>query len=273
MNYSQKLFDDNKKLLYAWFSVLFTRVDILISADSSRDDLVNIAETIKIEMERVEAFANRFDENSELSLINRNAFSNKMVVSAELVAIIDECFQYNKKTLGYFDITVNSINGFKNGAANVLLDPEKQTIKFLHPDVRLDLSGFIKGYVLRAVRNLLQKENSFNTLINVGNSSILALGNHPCGEGWKVSFPDLKTKNECILFDECLTTSGNKEQTKWPILCPHTGHSIEKKQPVSVITDDPATGEVLSIALYVANEDEKELILNQLKGRFLRNET
>lgn len=265
MQYSQKLFDDNKKLLYAWFSAMFTRVDVLISADGSRDDLVYVAEKIKNELERVEAFANRFDENSELSLINRNAFINEMILSAELFNIIDECLLYNKKTLGYFDITVNSTNGYKDGVANIYLDTEKHTIKFLHPDVKLDLSGFIKGYALRAVRNLLLNENIHNALINVGNSSILALGNHPRGEGWKISFPDTKTTNECVLHNECLTTSGNKEQTKWPILRPQTGQPIAKKQDVSVITNDPATGEVLSTALYVATEEEKVLILSRLK--------
>ena len=270
MQYSQKLFNDNKKLLYAWFSAMFTRVDVLISAEDTRDDLVFIAEQIKNEIERVEIFANRFDENSEISQINSTAYLETRKVSAELVAIIDECLLYNKKTLGYFDITVNSVNGYKDGKDAIVIDSDKQTIRFQHPDVRLDLSGYIKGYALRAVRKLLEKENIHNALINVGNSSILALGNHPCGDGWKISFPDLNTTTECVLHDECLTTSGNKEQTQWPILLPNTGQKIVKKQPFSVITDDPATGEALSIALYIANKEEEKLILTQLKGRAIR---
>jgi len=266
MHYSQKLFDDDKKLLYAWFSAMYTRVDIVISTDSSRDDLVHIAEQIKTEIVRIEAFANRFDKNSEISRINSNAFKNTLMVSEELLDIIEECLVYNKKTLGYFDITVNSTNGFNNGIVNIFLDRGNRTIKFLHADVRLDLSGFIKGYALRAVCNILQMEKISNALINVGNSSILALGNHPCGEGWKISFPDIKTTNGCVLYNECLTTSGNKEQTKWPVLQPLTGQPIEKYHLVSVITKDPAIGEALSIALYAAAENEKELILKQLNG-------
>lgn len=267
MQYSQKLFDNNKNLLYAWFSAMFTRVDILISADCSRNDLIYIAEKIKNEIDRVEAFANRFDEKSELSFINRNAFVNKIDVSAELFNIIDECLLYNKKTLGYFDITVNSNYGFTDGVANVHLDFEKQTIKFLHPDVMLDLSGFIKGFSLRAVHNLLIKDNIDNALINIGNSSILAMGNHPCGEGWKISSPGIQISNECVLLNECLTTSGNNDQTLWPIVQPYTGKSVVKNQPVSVITNDPATGEVLSTALYAATDEDKNRILKRLKAR------
>ncbi|MHC1705705.1 MAG: FAD:protein FMN transferase [Tenuifilaceae bacterium] len=267
MQYSQKLFGDNKKLLYAWFSAMNTRIDILILADSIRDDLVCIAEQIENEIKRVEVLANRFDGKSEISQVNSTAFENTIIVSNDLFQVIDECLLYNKKTQGYFDITVNSNNGLKGGISQIVLDKEKQTIKFLHPDVMLDLSGFIKGYALRAVRALLKKENIDHALINIGNSSILAMGNHPWGKGWKIGFLELNMTNECILHDECLTTSGNKEQTKWPILQPHTGHPIAKNQHVSVITHDPAIGEALSIALYAADENEKDLILRQLDGK------
>jgi len=145
MHFSLKSFGDNKSLIYAWFSAMFTRVDIIITAESSRDDLVNIAKQINTEIARVEAFANRFDDNSEVSQVNRTAFGNPKMISEELWQIIHECLLYNKKTLGYFDITVNSANGLKDGIANILLDKEKQTIKFLHPHVRSDLMGFIKG--------------------------------------------------------------------------------------------------------------------------------
>jgi len=267
MQYSQKIFTDSKKLLYAWFLAMFTRVDVLISTDATRDDLVYIAEQIKTEIERVELFANRFDENSEISLINSTAFIKPRIVSAELFAIIEECRLFNQKTLGHFDITVNSVNGYKDGMKAILLNADKQTIRFLHPDVRLDLSGYIKGYVLRAIRKLLEKENIHHALINIGNSSILAMGNHPCGEGWKISFSELTNKTECVLHNEYLTTSGNKEQTKWPILQPHTAQPIIRTQSVSIISDDPAIGEALSIALYIANKNEKHVILSLLKGK------
>jgi len=246
---------------------MFTRVDVLICADASRTDLISIAERIEAEIERIESFANRFDDNSELSLINKNAYANEIKVSAELFKIITECQLYNKKTLGYFDITVNSSDDFRLGAESIQLSAEKQTVKFLHPDLQLDLSGFIKGYSLHAVRKFLKKKRIDNALINVGNSSILALGNHPCGNGWKIKHPDINAKNDCVLINECLSTSGNNELTKWPVVNPLSGKAIAEKRAVSVITRDPAIGEVLSTALYIAGHNEKEMILNQFQAR------
>jgi thiamine biosynthesis lipoprotein len=263
MQYFNKILPDNKKLFYAWFSAMFTRVDLMIYADATREDFEVIANKIEIEIARIELFANRFDETSELSNINKNAYENEIYVSEELFKIIADCQIYNSLTLGYFDITINSFNHYAEGAKSIQLDKQKQTIKFLHPDVQLDLSGFIKGYALQSVREMLKVESIDNALINIGNSSILALGNHPNGVGWKISSSEIKTANECVLINQCLTTSGNNEQTKWPIMRPQTGEIITKPKPVSVITTDCSIGEILSTVLYIAGNNEKEIIFKQ----------
>ncbi|MFZ4725537.1 MAG: FAD:protein FMN transferase [Paludibacter sp.] len=266
MQYFHKILPGNIKLFYAWFSAMFTRVDLMIYDDATREDFEVIANKIEIEIARIELFSNRFDETSELSNINKNAYANEINVSDELFKIISDCQLYNALTLGYFDITINSFNHFAEGAKSIQLDKQKQTIKFLHPDVQLDLSGFIKGYALQSVHEMLKAVNIDNALINIGNSSILALGNHPNGVGWKVSSSEIKTANECVLLNQCLTTSGNNEKTKWPIIHPQTGEIIVKSKPVSVITTDCSIGEILSTVLYIANKNEKEIIFNKFEA-------
>lgn len=240
---------------------------MIFCTNASRTDLKDIALNISNQIAGIEAFANRFDEKSELSKLNANAYKNEVPVSEELFRIIAGCQEYNKQTSGYFDITVNSLNGFRGGAAAVQLNAEKQSIRFLHPDVLLDLSGFIKGYALRAVRLTLEKENINNALISMGNSSVLAIGNHPFGKGWKVGQPEADTNTGCVLYNECLTTSGNKAYTTWPVMDPLSGKAVETKMAVSVITDDPAVGEVLSTALYVAEDDQKAVLLKKFNAK------
>lgn len=251
--------------MYAWFSAMFTRVDIVIYDSATRNDLMGIVEKIEAEIARQESIGNRFDDKSELSIINRNAYQNEMSLSDELFNIISECLEYNKKSLGYFDITVNSLNGFRKGTESIELDEQKHTIRFLHPDVKLDLSGFIKGYALRSAVGILKAENINNALVNLGNSSVCALGNHPYGQGWKVNIPG--TDAECVLHNECLTTSGNEPGKQWPVTNPATGEAAEAKQPVSVITTDPAIGEAVSTAAYLANPSDLSVILKQFGAR------
>lgn len=265
MQYSQKFFGDNNQLLYAWFSAMFTRVDIVIYDNASRNDLVAIIEKAEAEIALLESIGNRFDDKSELSAINRNAFQNEMPVSDKLFGMIEECVEYNKKSLGYFDITINSLNGLRKGIEAIQLDKQTQTILFMNPDVKLDLSGFIKGYALRSVVKILKEENVMNALVNLGNSSVCALGNHPFGEGWKIGIPG--TNSECTLYNECLTTSGNEPGKQWPVTNPATGEAPEAQLPVSVITTDPAIGEAVSTAAYLAGPGDLNIILKQFDAR------
>lgn len=268
MHYSQKSINGNT-LFYAWFQAMHTRIDVLLYAENSLEYLKSLVEKIKIEIERLEQMANRFDENSELSQLNSKAFENAFPISKELYQVIEECIKYSEKTLGFFDITVNSTNDFTDGISNINLNKENQTIRFLHPDVRLDLSGFIKGYALREIKRIIIDAGINNALINIGNSSVLAIGNHPHGKGWKINSNLQDISKECELLDQCLTTSGNTNKTKWPIQKPMTRKVVANYPMLSVITDDPATGEVLSKALYIANKEEKLEILDSLKGQII----
>ena len=256
MQHFEKVIGDNK-LLYAWFLAMHTRVDVLLVNENSNDDLLAIATLIQQEIERFDRIANRFDENSELAQLNTSAFNSPVSVSDELFQLIKACLLYHASTLGLFDITIHSSNGFQNGIESIVLDEVAKTIRFAHPDVKLDLSGFVKGYVLRNIRQLLSDTAIYNALINVGNSSVLALGNHPLGKGWVVD----TASQSFVLFNQCLTTSGNTSATKWPILHPTNREFNSVNQQLSVVSDDPALGEVLSKALYVASVEQQELIL------------
>jgi len=229
---------------YSWYTAMHTRVDILLCANDSEDtkELQHISNEIRNEIKRIECLANRFDPQSELSTVNRNAFLSETAVSTELCTIIKDCLYYHQLTEGYFDITVNSLNNLRNGISLIELDVNRHTIRYLHPDLQIDLSGYIKGYALRKIKELLIRYEIDNALINLGNSSILAMGNHPCGEGWKLE--------STTLFNECLTTSGNTSG-HLHIIDPVSGNYVQPAKPVSVVTVDPVLGEVFSTALYV----------------------
>jgi thiamine biosynthesis lipoprotein len=99
----------------------------------------------------------------------------------------------------------------------------------------------------------------------MGNSSILALGNHPHSEkGWRVGIDPAfkKTNTEVTLINECLTTSGNSLKNQRHIINPETGNFVEEKNVVSVVTSDPALGEILSTAFFVADDSCRQSMLS-----------
>lgn len=258
MQYKQQLLSDGNKLFYAWFDGMHTRVDVAVLAPVENERLVDFVQQLQIEIRKFEKIGNRFDPKSEISYINENAFEDEVKLSPELFAILAHCKEYKQKTNGYFDISVYSSSGFKSDDKVYLLNNEQQTIRFAHSGVLLDLSGFLKGYVLNKLIEIADKESVDNLILNLGNSSVFAKGNHPFGTGWKVNFQG--TDTDIILQNECLTTSGNSDITKWPVMNPKNGTIDKIKKPVSVITQDAAVGEVLTKVAYLAPDKEVESI-------------
>ncbi|MDO9153833.1 MAG: FAD:protein FMN transferase [Paludibacter sp.] len=267
MQHTQQIISDRKKFFYAWFKAMNTRVDLAFFVESNRDDLLQIASEIETEISKYEKMTNRFNPESELSYVNENNFGKAVKVSPELCNILADCLQFNSDSLGYFDITVNSFNACGDKKNVFIIHTENNTVEFTKTNVRLDLSGFIKGYTLKKIMDIVEYKCIDNALINIGNSSIFAKGNHPHGEGWKIRVP--ANGLECTLLNQCLTTSGNSVATKWPIINPLNGTIEKTKKPVSVITKDPAVGELLSKVAFLAPENELNIIFAKFDGRII----
>jgi FAD:protein FMN transferase len=267
VQFKQQNYSATSQLFYAWFEAMHTRIDIAISASILRNDLLEICTTIETKVRQYEHIANRFDPQSEISLVNKNASTNAVRVSPELYDLLADCELHNTNTLGYFDVSVYSTIAAENGSKSYILDANDQTVTFSQTGILLDLSGFLKGYVLNKLIGFIETKNIDDILINIGNSSIYAKGNHPFGEGWKIRIPD--TQKECVLQNECLTTSGNTDKSEWKIVNPLTSKTARTKNPISVLSKFPHDGEVLSKVAYLASKLKAEAILKNYNARLL----
>ena len=179
--------------------------------------------------------------------------------------------EYHGKTSGCFDVTVHSENYNPDTIHSVYLSAEERSIFFQQPGITINLSGFLKGYALETVRAILNTCCIENALINMGNSSVLALGDHPAGTGWKVNFGNrLETdkigmKQSVLLCNECLTTSGNESDGRKHIISPHDASFVEGIKQIAVVTKNGAVGEILSTALFAASPEQREALLVNLR--------
>ena len=245
-----KQIDVRKSVFYAWFEVMHTRVDIAL-CNLQEADSIRITEKIRNKTERINKMTDRFNPKSEISQINLFAANESFKISAEFYGIIEDCIRFNKETEGAFDITVNSKNNYRNGIEDIVLNKEESTVFFKNKNVQIDLCGYIKGYALDKIKDVLFENNCMDALVSLGNSSVLALGNHPNGKGWKVNSPENEAES-ITLFDECLTSSGNSTG-HFHIINPKTGKSGNLTGVKSVVTKDGVSGEVLVTALNVTN--------------------
>lgn len=261
-------------LLYAWFPSMHTRVDVVLCGKQGEEALVFVVNAINEMLCRLEKMANYYDGESELAYLNRTAAIGAQPVSQELYDMLTFCVGCYTRTSGCFDVTIHSANYTHNSIHCIQLSPQERTLLFLQPGVTINLSGFLKGYALEKIRELLQHYEVENALINMGNSSVLALGRHPLADGWKVNFGQsavLQEKKwpELLLKNECLTTSGNDSYERKHIVNPQSGKLVEGKREVAVVTANGAVGEVLSTSLFVADARQRGLLETEFCPRMI----
>ena len=250
-------------LFYAWFSAMHTRIDLIFCGKENEDFYLASTQSIQQILDDLEQTGNYFDPSSELSLINRMAATKPISVSNHLFKLIRLSKELNEQTMGCFDIAINSPDYEQGLLHSVILSEDEKTVFFEKENIVLDLSGLLKGYALDCVREVLVKGQVSDALINMGNSSVLALGDQPHGKGWKIDFQQ-GSDHTIVLHDECLTTSGNNTNERKHIISPFTHTYVEGKREIAVVTESGALGEALSTGLFVADDVQRTSILKHL---------
>ena len=212
-------------MLYSWYSAMHTRVDIVLLSPLGRQRMMDLQEEVRRRIVAIESIGNCFAPDSELSLFNAGRLGREQLC-AELRDILDRCDRWRTLTDGLFDVAVEG---------------------------RTNLSGFLKGYALDQVLPIIRRHGIADALVNLGNSSVMALGSqHADSGGWTVE----NTAGERFtLCDECLTTSGNNMAEHRHIINPLTNEYVVGQRIVSVVTKTGEEGEVRStVAMLLAGE-------------------
>lgn len=250
---------------YAWFSALHTRIDLLLLGSLSESEFETAEIAVRSELLAVEHLGNRFDLGSELSRAVRSSIpapslspvfggssaappfaehSPSPLLSPALFNLLSRCLQAHRETGGLFDITVNSPDFVPGLINSVELIPDNDSgsgyLRLHNASIILDLSGILKGYALERLRLLLPEFGITDALINLGNSSILSLGQNPSD----------------IPPGHCLTTSGNATADRRHIRNPLTGHFVNGQRQVSVTTADAVEGEIQATTRFILSAIE-----------------
>lgn len=223
---------------YVWFAAMHTRIDILLKSDvMNGEELLGVASEMRELIAEIEAVGNRFDASSELYAFNLAEAGVPVPVSGRLYEMLSLCQEYNILTQGLFDVTVGSVGHNADTPRKLHAAPGRSFVKEV-AGLTVDLSGFLKGYALDALRGLLCDRGVDNALVSMGNSSIMAMGDVPGP-----------------VTDGCLTTSGNDSEQRRHIMNPLTGGYVTGKRRVEVASRGGAEGEVLSTALFLSEGD------------------
>ena len=129
---------------------------------------------------------------------------------------------------------------------------------------QLDLGAVAKGYAGDRAAEILQDAGVTSALLNLGSSTIRAIGSKPDGSAWRIALQD---PNDTSAYagvvsatDLSIDTSGGYEryfegddgEIYWHILNPGTGYPAKNGLiSVTVLSGSALTGDGLSTALFV----------------------
>jgi thiamine biosynthesis lipoprotein len=239
----------------------------------------------RAEIARLENIFSLYDTGSALSRLN--AHGRLDAPPFELLELLGHCGSIHAATGGLFDPTVQPLwaayaESFAGGRApdaetigrvlehvgwaGVAADPGR--IVFRKPGMALTLNGIAQGYVADRVASLLRAEGLTDVLVNTG--EMRALGGHPDGGAWPVSFDDgrgepagsIELRDAALASSAPLGTAFDVEGRVGHILDPRSGRPTAAAwRLVSVTARTAALADGLSTALCLMTRAEIERTL------------
>ncbi|MEK6732445.1 MAG: FAD:protein FMN transferase [Candidatus Omnitrophota bacterium] len=254
---------------------------------SDRNNAINAIDAAFKETKRIEKVFSKFDEDSEVSKINRLAGLEKVNANEEVLSLIERSIYYSKISDGAFDITVAPLmeiwgfvrkhqsipdrgaieNTLKSvGYHNIELNLGELSIRFLNRGAKIDLGGIAKGYAADRAKDILVSHGIKNGLVNLG-GNIYALGKASGGRSWNIGVQDPRNKGKLLksfeLTNKAISTSGNYERffeiggkRYSHIINPVSGEPCQGIISVTVAADSAEEADALSTVIFVLGEEK-----------------
>lgn len=233
-----------------------TLFEIMVGGDDLENEIA-AAEAALDEITRLETVLSRFDPSSEVARVNREAHQRPVLISYELLEILETCQTYWEKTFGYFDITASDEKRFS--FESVTVDSAARKVSFAQPGVRLDFGAFGKGYALDCAARLLKENGVQKALLHGGTSSVLAMGN-AAQIGLRNPWDATEEIDQVILSNQGLSSSAvfHGDENNSDIINPHEQTRLREAAACVVIGATAAEAEVFSTALLCMGKKRAE---------------
>jgi len=161
------------------------------------------------------------------------------------------------------DVALDSAHALVNWR-HVHLNGLLSAVRLDRPDMRLDLGGIAKGYILGRALEVLRQQGTPSALIEAGGD--IVLGDPPPGRpGWDVAVQGMEPG---LLSNLAVATSGTTEQyleiagVRYAhIIDPRTGLGLTTSLLASVVGPDPALADALATALVVLGTQDPQRLL------------
>jgi len=248
------------------------------------------------EMHRIESVMSTWNEESEISRLNRDSRGGPVRVSGELFTLLEKAYRFSEITGGAFDVTARPIVrlwGFQGGEARLpseaeiadslsrvgwrkmILDAADTTVT-LTDGAGIDLAGIGKGYAVDRCARILMDRGAESALVDLG-GNMFAIGSPPGRDAWSIGIRDPEDPSgvigKLLIRDEAVATSGNYEnfvvidgKRYGHIVDPRTGRTVDHVLGVTVVAPSATASDALSTGLFVLGPEDGARVSDTLPG-------
>ncbi|MHC4075839.1 MAG: FAD:protein FMN transferase [Planctomycetota bacterium] len=246
------------------------------------------------QLRRIDQLMSDYNDASEISLLNRDAFEKDIPVSSETFEVLQRAVEFSRLSDGAFDITIGPLSALWREAAEansvldsselikarsrigyekLILDPHKKTVRFAVEGMKLDLGGIAKGYGIDKAVEIMQTKGCLGGMVDVG-GDIRCFGRPPKGrKSWLIGLRDPQRTDELFdttrsllilkLSDMAIATSGDYRrfalidgQKFSHIIDTKTGLGKGKLSSVTVIAPNATDADALATAVSVMGPEK-----------------
>ncbi len=270
----------------------FARIMVVAENQQQADKAINAAFD---EIFHIDELMSDYDPNSQLSQINQQAFDQPVPVDAELFEVLAAAKLYSCLSNGAFDITIgpvvqlwrkanedntapsaDALQKAKEcvGYKNLILDTEKQTVRFAKEGMFLDLGGIAKGYAIDKAIRILQDAGVKGAMVDIGGD--LRCFGTPANnkQHWLIGLQDPANEGNVLLTlnmdDRAVATSGDyrrfvmiEGQKHSHIVNPAIADSAQDLSSVTITAPTAMQADALATAVSVLGS-EKGLLLVEI---------
>ncbi|MDO5571299.1 MAG: FAD:protein FMN transferase [Bacteroidales bacterium] len=264
----EKDLDNNNNLIYCWDESMHSRIDYIIYGDN-KDNLNEAVTEISHTLTYLENIGNRFNLKSEVFRLNQGFCNTPIKLSDTLFDILKQGKDNFQKSLGYFDITIQSHANINNRWEHIFFDEDNKSIVSDIENISFDLGGWLKGFAVDKIIDIIDDKNISNGFIDFGHSSIRAIGRNYDNSDWVIACKTATAIKNVAINNFALSTSGNETIDREHIINPFSGEYLKGINVISVKSPTAAKGEVLSTALCCSPKEKWNNILDAFEGEII----
>lgn len=265
---------------------------IVKAVGDDREQLQRAVNAAFDEVSRLERLMSNFMPDTELSRINQQASLAPVVVSRELLWVIQRSLFFSKLSDGAFDISFASVGRLWNFRAGVVPEPtavktqlpfvdyrkirvddEHATVFLPAREMQIGLGGIGKGYAMDRAMAVLNAHGVHNAMVMAGGDTVIR-GKHG-DDLWRVGLRDPDKADGILavlpLEDQAISTSGDYERffikdgvRYHHILDTTTGYPATKSRSVTILAPDAITSDALSTTVFVLGPERGLALIERL---------